>query len=1616
MKEFTVTSFSLRPGLTVGLALLLAVPALAQSVIFNELHYHPQSERLEEEFIELHNLSGGAVNLAGWQLSRGVSYTFPAVTLEAGGFLVVAADTNVFRAVHSGFAGALLGNWTGSLSDRGETVELTDAAGVIRERFRYATQGDWGDRGVSASHQGFRGVEWQSGHDGRGRTLERVNPAADAGYGQNWRASAAAGGSPGAANSAFREATPPFVLQVAHAPIVPRSSGDITFTAKVVDSVQSPTVVLRHRVDGAGEFTSSPMNDAELNGDAAGGDQTFTVRLPAMPDGTVVEYYVLASGPAGTRTWPAPLSDGRQDANALLQVDDSEEGSLPRFRLVVTEHDRQTLAAIEAQPWYLTSDALVNATLVVTDRGVVDLRHQVGLRIRGNTSRDVLPPSRRVNLPDDRPYRDQRVLTFGGVNPHSQVAAAALAQLSGLPAGRSRLVEVRENGVVRSGMGSPVPGLYAQNETLNGDYVRNAFPGDEQGNLYRVVGYGNLDYLGEASDAYRHPDFYYKETNAGEDDWSDLAGLTGAINGPPTAGYAGGVTAVADTDEWVRYFAANTLLANFESTLSNPRVTVTPTNTTVVTGDYYLYRGVEDPRFRLVPYDLDSCLGADGAFTAGIGLYSFLGVPALNRLFQEPLIAAKYQAEVRRLADTVFRPENVDALLDRLLGGHVPSGLLAAMKDFNVRRRGFVLSNLPAEPRVLTSFPAVGGYSATTDASVSLSGVAPGDGVVSARVSGTPAAWDATQGKWAATVPVSPGLNRLLIEFLDAAGQVIRSLPYDLWREVAETVVDGVLAADTTWRAEDGPFRVNQRLTVPPGVTLTVTPGTSIQFAPGASVLVQGRLLAEGTPQRRIEWLRHPRLGGLWNGLGFDGATNESRIAFADFRSTQRAVIQTTNSTLRLEGLAWPGHQANVLLSYNSSLTVRGCEFPTMVFDEAVQGDGMPAGGHVVFEGNTFGSTIGYADIVDFSGGQRPGPIPQFLNNVFNGGSDDGLDLDGTDAHIEGNVFRHFHKNHGETSVSSGVATGRGKHGEISHLTVVRNVFYDNDHDLVAKDFAEVTAAQNTFVGTRIGSLALSEPLRPGGDPPVSVRLRDNIWWNCAQVFFGLDTNLFANSWFDVRVDNSILSETGPWTGTNVFSADPLFRDPTNDFRLRAASPARGKALGGLDLGAWVPVGAVVLGLPATPTAAPALTLQIVGAGLTHYRYSIDAGEWSPPRTLATTLETGELGIGKHELRVQGLTSAGVWQAEPGTVATWERVGSFGGVRLNELLAENGGAVPVSGASPDLLELFNPGDQPADLGGMSVTDNPKVPRKYVIPAGTVIPAGGYLVLFADSRSEPAGLHLGYSFDNDGEQALLFSAEGTLVDEVAFGAQLAGRSIGRDTAGNWTLCEPTFGAPNHPSPLGDARLVRINEWLAQPPTGGDDAIELFNPEPLPIRLDGIYVTDALAGAPRRAPLFPLTFIGARGFLALTADGSADKAGKLNLALAPDFGSIALTDWEGLVLDALVYGPQAPGFSEGRQPDGSGPVVQLMGGPSLGLSNGVPPQEPLRLATALTADGLSLTINLRGAVPGQRYRLDRRPDLVSPWVAGMETVATTGVLSFGSVPLGASFAFFRAVPVE
>ena len=156
------------------------------------------------------------------------------------------------------------------------------------------------------------------------------------------------------------------------------------------------------------------------------------------------------------------------------------------------------------------------------------------------------------------------------------------------------------------------------------------------------------------------------------------------------------------------------------------------------------------------------------------------------------------------------------------------------------------------------------------------------------------------------------------------------------------------------------------------------------------------------------------------------------------------------------------------------------------------------------------------------------------------------------------------------------------------------------------------------------------------------------------------------------------------------------------------------------------------------------------------------------------------------------------------------------------------------------------------------------------------------------------LNTGWSLGGTHGSVYLINAEEQVIDSIHYGFQVANTSIGRDKNGDWELLSSlTPGKANAlPRLTATASNVVINEWS----TGGrgDDWIELYNPNPLPMDLGGNHLTDDLSSIGRtKFEIPPLNFISPGGFVKWIADGDLSKGGDhLNFSLADLGEQVAL----------------------------------------------------------------------------------------------------------------------------
>ncbi len=280
-------------------------------------------------------------------------------------------------------------------------------------------------------------------------------------------------------------------------------------------------------------------------------------------------------------------------------------------------------------------------------------------------------------------------------------------------------------------------------------------------------------------------------------------------------------------------------------------------------------------------------------------------------------------------------------------------------------------------------------------------------------------------------------------------------------------------------------------------------------------------------------------------------------------------------------------------------------------------------------------------------------------------------------------------------------------------------------------------------------------------------------------------------------------------------------------------------------------------------------------------------------------------------------------------------------VVLNEVFANNVSLTNTAGRAPDWVELYNGGTNAVDLGDLSLSDSTATPRKWVFPPGSSIAPGNFLVIDFDDGLPASSTNTGFGLGASGDAVYLFKRPadgGGMIDSVIFGLQAADFSIARNVDGVWALSLPTRDTANVTAGLGNPSALKINEWRAN--STGDDWVELFNPDPQPVDLSGLAMSDNPSRR-NKSPFPPLSYIAPNGFLKLTADSSRAKgADHLDFALSSSGGFIGLFWPIGTQIDTVSYGAQALGNSQGRFPDGSTNLVTFTITQSPGAPNFLP----------------------------------------------------------------------------
>ncbi len=261
----------------------------SSDIIINEIMYHPPNDLDNLQYIELFNRGRGTVDISGWSFTKGIKYTFPKGTKVAPGFyVVICRELAAFRSTYGRDISAC-GNFTGTLSHRGEKNELSDSLKNKIDMVKYS------DR-----------APWPVGPDGYSPSLERINSFAESQRADNWVPSKLypkrrrPGGTPGKQNDNYLANLPPTVSNVEFSPKCPSPKQKVTVRANIEDDDGLKSATLLYRIAKPGSETAEknvPMK--QISVDKRSG--TYEAVIPAQPDRHLVRFKIKAVDSTGAQ-------------------------------------------------------------------------------------------------------------------------------------------------------------------------------------------------------------------------------------------------------------------------------------------------------------------------------------------------------------------------------------------------------------------------------------------------------------------------------------------------------------------------------------------------------------------------------------------------------------------------------------------------------------------------------------------------------------------------------------------------------------------------------------------------------------------------------------------------------------------------------------------------------------------------------------------------------------------------------------------------------------------------------------------------------------------------------------------------------------------------------------------------------------------------------------------------------------------------------------------------------------------------------------------------------------------------------------------------------------------
>jgi hypothetical protein len=1242
-------------------------------------------------------------------------------------------------------------------------------------------------------------------------------------------------GTPGTVNSRYAGNTGPAIHEVQHFPVLPAAQENVIITARAYDPDTVREMTCYYRIDPNSTYTKVLMNDSGLVNDAVADDGIYTCILPGQSSGTLVAFYIRAEDDSAERkhtVFPAEMPD----KECLVRFGEPvPDGLFCSYKLWLTD------AVVDE---WSTRQRLSNHPLDGTlAYGTFRVIYNVGTRYHGSPW--IRPPGNPVTtyssysmyVPKDDRLLGARSFFLDKLERDNTYMRERMSfwivEKLKSPAINMRYIHMYVNGRKKGT-------IYSDSQHPNEDFLESWFPGKDKGDLFEIKDWfefndnasvdfeeifnGDLRYYttvgGEMKVARYRWSWDKKPRNAGDDDYNGLLELAAAVN--VLKNYGEVVEPLVDIEDWMRSFGARHVVSDWDGYNCGRGKNA------------YSYKP-DGGRWKMLQWDLDMALGASSQ--TDYGLFTIQDTTIKNKFYAHILFLRKYWQVIKEAVDGPLLASHFNTVIDDLYNGLQDNNVNvtdpSTVKTWIQARRNYILNQLNS---VVASFAITsnnGNDFSTASPVAVIEGTAPVD-VETITVNGMPypVTWTGVTS-WKIGIGLQAGSNQLVFQGHDTDGAPLSGMSDTITITCTATGTEpdaAVVINEIMYHPdqEDAEFieLYNPSLYYPVSLSNYSFSGIDYTFPADTVLAPDGYLvLVENMEGFRNAYGYNIPVTGVYTGRCNNAGETLSLLRFYGNNGSNSLVDSVTYSDWH----PWPPEADG--------------EGPSLQLIDPRQDNNRPGNWAVsssvpytpgrknsvkalmttlpelwINEVQTDNATV----IADDAGDHDPWielvsfgniSLTTSVDVIVPAGSTWKYNDTGTDL---GSAWRD--PDYNDNNWPSGPA--QLGYGDGDEATVVS---FGSD----ANNKQPTTYFRHYFtVGTAESYQSLIlELLRDDGAivylNGTEVR-RDNMAAGTVSYSDYASSTVAGgeeSSWFESTVDGLLLHD-----GTNVLAVEihqtgPSSSDISFDLQLSGKNSSSSASLADYYLSdnnadplkwpfpeaASAPSGSfTIVWLDGEPQESTAEELH------TSFRLPNDVGYLvlsrmydNVPRVVdyisfapvGTDRSYGSIPDGNPYDRKL------LYIPTPGAPNVYTNI--TGKIYINEWMASNSNTVfdPYDNASDDWFELYNSGTEETDITGWILSDGG---NQFTVPAGTVIPPGQFLLVWADGQTNqniPGGdLHTGFKLSKFGEEILVRTPGGAMIDHVVFGTQQIDISEGRFPDGNH------FIYMLFPATPGDSNLI------------------------------------------------------------------------------------------------------------------------------------------------------------------------------------------------------------------